>query len=174
MKFIKRNLKLFIGFLIGTVLAGGIVYAATTNAKDVTYTTSKNAEISNVADALNDLYKKQIPHKKQTFYLIMNTCHNGNDWCGGGIKIEISNYSTVTLDLSKKTITGNNPICERFDMNIIDKTSNSTILNYQNSSNFNEIKQQQLNPEHIYEIEAWGWIKETTDWGRVEVPLIFE
>ena len=55
MKFLKNNLKLIIGILIGTILAGGIVYAAT-SASQVTYTTDKNAEIETVAEALNDLY----------------------------------------------------------------------------------------------------------------------
>ena len=41
MKFLKKNLKLLIGFLIGVIFAGGIVYAATANAKDVTYTINK-------------------------------------------------------------------------------------------------------------------------------------
>lgn len=55
MKFLKNNLKVIIAFIIGLILAGGIVYAAT-SANQVIYTTTKNAEIQNVEDALNDLY----------------------------------------------------------------------------------------------------------------------
>lgn len=56
MKFFKNNLKVIIGFVIGVILTGGIVYAVT-SASEVIYTTSKNTEIKTVADALNDLYK---------------------------------------------------------------------------------------------------------------------
>ena len=56
MKFLKNNLKVIIAFILGLILAGGIVYAAT-SAKEVTYTTAKNGNIKNVEDALNDLYK---------------------------------------------------------------------------------------------------------------------
>ena len=60
MKFLKNNLKAIITFLIGVILSGGIVYAATANAKDVTYTTNKNGQVQTVADALNDLYNKSF------------------------------------------------------------------------------------------------------------------
>ena len=56
MKFLKRNIKLFVGIIIGVLIAGGIVYAATINAREVDYTTSKNGEVSTVEQALNDLY----------------------------------------------------------------------------------------------------------------------
>ena len=56
MKFLKNNLKLIIGFVIGAVLTGGIVYAAVTSATEITYSTNKNEEVETVADALNDLY----------------------------------------------------------------------------------------------------------------------
>lgn len=55
MNFLKKYIKVIIGFIVGVILAGGIVYAATT-ASQVTYTTDKNAEIQYVSDALNDLY----------------------------------------------------------------------------------------------------------------------
>ena len=59
MKFLKNNLKLIIGFIIGVILTGGIVYATVVaSADEVTYTTDKNAEIKNVAEALEDLYRK--------------------------------------------------------------------------------------------------------------------
>ena len=58
MKIIKSNLKLIVGFIVGVILTGGLVYAAT-SAKDVDYTTEKNSEISTVEEALNDLYSKQ-------------------------------------------------------------------------------------------------------------------
>lgn len=61
MKFLKRNKKIIIGILIGAILAGGIVYAAT-SADKVTYTTNKNIEVKNVEEALNDLYN----NKKET------------------------------------------------------------------------------------------------------------
>lgn len=59
MKFIKNNLKFIIGFVLGAILTGGIVYAAV-SASEVSYTTDINANIKNVGDALNDLYSKSI------------------------------------------------------------------------------------------------------------------
>ena len=58
MKFLKNNIKVVIAFILGLILAGGIVYAATT-ARDVSYTTAKNENIKNVEEALNDLYSKK-------------------------------------------------------------------------------------------------------------------
>lgn len=57
MKFIKGNLKLIIGFLIGLILASGVsVYAAYSYfAKDISYTKSDGTIIS-VEKAINDLY----------------------------------------------------------------------------------------------------------------------
>ena len=55
MEFIKNNLKVMIAFIVGIILAGGIVYAAT-YANQVTYGTDKNVKISTVEEALNDLY----------------------------------------------------------------------------------------------------------------------
>ena len=62
----KRILKkeVIIAFIVGLLIAGGIVYAAT-SASQVTYTTNKNGEVETVADALNDLYnKKDLLRKK--------------------------------------------------------------------------------------------------------------
>lgn len=58
MKFIKGNLKLIIGFLIGVILASGVtVYAYGFLASDVKYTKENGTDIS-VEDALNELYNK--------------------------------------------------------------------------------------------------------------------
>ena len=67
MKFLKNNLKAIITFLIGVILAGGIVYAAT-SANQVTYTISKNAQVQTVADALNDLYANYNSHNNLTVF----------------------------------------------------------------------------------------------------------
>lgn len=50
MKFLKNNLKIIIAFIVGVILAGGIVYAAT-SAEQIDYTTDKNSEIKNVKEA---------------------------------------------------------------------------------------------------------------------------
>ena len=68
MKFLKNNLKVIIAFIIGIILAGGIVYAATV-ASGVTYTTAKNSNVKNVEDALNDLYAK-----------LNNELENNTEW----------------------------------------------------------------------------------------------
>ena len=49
--------KIIIGIILGGILFGSGVYAASYYAKDVTYTpTDESWEVSNVEDALNDLY----------------------------------------------------------------------------------------------------------------------
>lgn len=54
MNFIKKNVKLIIGFIIGVILASTItVYATSYLAKDIIYKNEKNVE-----EALNELYIK--------------------------------------------------------------------------------------------------------------------
>lgn len=75
MKFLKSNLKVIIGFIVGAILTGGIVYAAT-SANQVAYTTSKNSEINSVADALNDLYNKSKNNGKSGTVIIPSGSSN--------------------------------------------------------------------------------------------------
>lgn len=94
MKLLKSNLKLIIGFLIGVVITGGIVYAAT-SASQISYTTDKNADIKNVQEALNDLYKKDSSSRK-TPMLIKSNCHSDTK-----TTISVSNiecYQELTKD----------------------------------------------------------------------------
>ena len=52
MKFLKNNFKVIIAFILGLVLAGGIVYAAV-SASEIEYKNGKSVE-----QALNELYGK--------------------------------------------------------------------------------------------------------------------
>ena len=54
-KFIKNNI---VGFILGALLFGGsaLVVAGTVASSAITYTTSKNSNVGNVEQALNDLY----------------------------------------------------------------------------------------------------------------------
>ena len=55
-KFFKNN---FLGFIIGVVLCSSIgVIAATIQSNSVSYTTNKNSSITNVKQAVDDLYEK--------------------------------------------------------------------------------------------------------------------
>ena len=73
MKFLKNNFKAIIAFIVGMILAGGIVYAAT-SASQINYTKDKNAEIKDVASALNDLYNmKKENIKSGSLYVPSNT-----------------------------------------------------------------------------------------------------
>ena len=60
MKFLKRNIKWIIAIIVGIVIASGISVYATSQylASQVSYTTDENEKIENVADALDDLYRK--------------------------------------------------------------------------------------------------------------------
>ena len=57
----KINIKsLIIGIFIGVLISSGIVYAGTYlyQANEIGYTTSKNTSVTNVNEAINDLYDK--------------------------------------------------------------------------------------------------------------------
>lgn len=56
-KFLKNNIKLFLGIFIGIICSGITVYAASYLAKDIAFVPSdKNWEVSSVEEAINDLY----------------------------------------------------------------------------------------------------------------------
>ena len=62
----KNNIKLIIGIVIGILLSGITVYAATYISKDITFSPSdENWNVNNVEDALNELYQnnglKSVP-----------------------------------------------------------------------------------------------------------------
>ena len=92
MKFLKNNLKVIIAFIVGVILAGGIVYAAT-SAKDVTYTTSKNGEIKNVEEALNDLY-----NKKTSAVLLWTNENPTSDFSPSTIALDLTAYDYIIID----------------------------------------------------------------------------
>ena len=127
MKFSKNNMKLIIGFLIGMVLTGGIVYAAV-SASEVNYTTDKNVEIKNVEQALNDLYNKNN--------------YNNVDW----VEIQDAfvsnpNYNLIGARLYKK---GN--ICKlSFTIENITKNTKYVLIN--NSEYY---------PKEELEVYGWG------------------
>lgn len=88
MKFIKNNFKIIIAFIIGVVLAGGIVYA-TTSAGEIEYTVEGRTDISTVSDALNDLYSK-VPNGTKTIE------ENGT--------FDVKEYENVAVNVEKKAI----------------------------------------------------------------------
>ena len=88
MNFLRNNLKVIIGFLIGVVLASSItVYAANYFAKDITYT-REGTNIKSVEDALNDLYKNKIitPLNMELKGVVI------------GSNVERSSYDAIKLD----------------------------------------------------------------------------
>lgn len=103
MKFLKNNLKLIIAFILGVILTGGIVYAAV-SAREVSYTTDKNINIKNVAEALNDLYNK----KTQKVIIGSEYSNNSHEFD----VTMIPNYQNLTKDnfyLNKVSIHYFNP-----------------------------------------------------------------
>ena len=72
MKFLRNNLKVIIAFILGLILAGGIVYAATVAANEIEYTTAKNSSIKNVGQALNDLYANRNIENPNSVTLVEN------------------------------------------------------------------------------------------------------
>ena len=65
MKFLKNNVKLFIGIIIGIFLASGTILAYSYYANDISYTKQGIANEITVSDALDDLYSK-VPSGSKT------------------------------------------------------------------------------------------------------------
>ena len=99
MKFVKKNIKLIIGIIVGTLLVSGIsVYATYIYfANEIKYTDDKS-----VADALNDLYsiktenlslKSQIEELQKKIEIVS---YKGNVSNGTTINVEVGNYVFVS------------------------------------------------------------------------------
>lgn len=89
MGFLKENIRLLIGIVIGILLTGGVVYAVT-SASDVTYTRS-GTNITNVEAALNDLYTKS-----QTSTEIKTLFNNGQYYNQDKIEVVLTGCSVVS------------------------------------------------------------------------------
>lgn len=77
MKFLKRNMKIIIGFILGVFLASSMtVYAYSFLAKDVKYTKKDGNEI-NVETALNELY---LNSEFKTYDMISKTTITGEGY----------------------------------------------------------------------------------------------
>lgn len=75
-KIIKNNIKVFVSIIISAVIFTSIgVYAAGYLAKDISY--NKNGQAT-VADALDDLYSKEIHSYKEVTILDGNKNYNCN------------------------------------------------------------------------------------------------
>ena len=57
MNFIRKNIKLLIGIIIGLVIASTIAVYATINASQIEYI-KQGTDIDDVKDAIDDLYNK--------------------------------------------------------------------------------------------------------------------
>ena len=101
MKFIKNNLKVIIAFIVGLILSGGIVYAVT-SASQVAYTTTKNAEIETVADALNDLYDKSF-----NTTLIWTNSSSTSNFSAQTINLNLTKYDAVIIQTSYSLVPDN-------------------------------------------------------------------
>lgn len=53
--FLKKNIKLFVGIIVGIILSSGVVYAI--NANSITFNSrNENWDVDNIEDAINELY----------------------------------------------------------------------------------------------------------------------
>ena len=86
--FLKNNLKLIVGFIIGTILTAGIAVYATINANAVDYTNNKK-----VSDALNELY---------TSFQTQSPTGEGNYWKRGKTQITSGENNYVVLNTGFK------------------------------------------------------------------------
>ena len=92
MKFLRNNLKVVIAFILGLILAGGIVYAATVAANEIDYTTAKNSSVKNVEQALNDLYANRDAGNPNSVTLVENY-----DYAHPSINFSVGDYKYFIL-----------------------------------------------------------------------------
>ena len=103
-KFIKKNYKFIIGFVLGLVVASTSVYAANTiYSKNVTYDNSNSGlEATNVQDALDETYTKCFPPVLATDK-IMNLYNDGSNITEATItssnpKVYLNTVQKIMLD----------------------------------------------------------------------------
>ena len=126
--FFKTNLKLFVAFLVGAIFFSGVGYvvAATIQSSSVSYTTNKNSSITNVKQAVDELYNRISDY---SFYKYWNDNYNGTRYAYGLVP-------TTTYSSKKAYIDSSNyPIYAR--TKIVDGTlTNQEICLYYDSKDF--------------------------------------
>ena len=125
MNFIKRNIKLFVGILIGMLISGGVVFAAALiDSSNVTYSPSDdNWNVSDVKSALDDIYSTLFPEctynpgevwtfeytgEVRTWEVPCNGVYRLEVWGGEGGKITAAGgkggYASGTVKLSNSNV----------------------------------------------------------------------
>ena len=82
MRILKKNYKLLIGIIIGSIITGTSVYAATAiSSKDISYDNkSSGLTATNVKDAIDEIYDKTFTKEKITAYTYnSSTCITGEE-----------------------------------------------------------------------------------------------
>ena len=94
MKFLKNNLKLIIGLMVGAILASTItVYAYSYFAKDISYTKPGTNTAISVETALNELYN--LGYNREIEFIcheMMQTCYTIEQ--SGSYYIVVTSYSS--------------------------------------------------------------------------------
>lgn len=96
----KNNIKLIIGIIIGVLLSGITVYAATYLSKDATFSPSdENWNVNNVEDALNELYQNvnSITNNDEFYLQSLHADIRVNMGGQAGMKFNAENYNTLTI-----------------------------------------------------------------------------
>ena len=108
-KIIKANLKLIIGFMLGAIVSGVGVYAATLNfaSGDVEHTKSDGSK-TNVKAALNELYEKAaLSEKPKTISANLSGGAYGWTSYGGFQSCSLDTLTgTITINGNSITISG--------------------------------------------------------------------
>lgn len=144
MKLIKNNFKIIIAFIIGSILSSGIVYAVT-SASQITYTTTKNAEIETVADALNDLYNKSY-----NTTLVWTNSNPTSNFPAQTINLDLGKYNYVLIESkrSKNDVLGDdNGINPQYSL--IQIGQNGKIMGIDNNYAFHFMKDVSVTTSNI-------------------------
>lgn len=152
MKFLRNNLKVIIGFIVGVILASGItVYAYSYYARDIGYIKPGIGKEISVEKALNELYSKDST--KEVVFVAQYTNYlsgymfdlssgtftpaNSQDVTGETMKIEWNGNAYVV----KAMVDGRFLLSWNYDSNIVECNVGDTIytFNRQNDSIFTSI-----------------------------------
>ena len=116
------NKKVIFGFLLGILVSTITVYAVNYTANEISFTTTKNSNVKNVKDALDDLYA----NKKTKVLLASNLSSRTEQTVSA---TSIPNYQNLTEDNFIIEVTGINyaeNVSDREVVNSISKSYNTS------------------------------------------------
>ena len=130
--------KMLIGFILGGLLFGSMVYAASYNANDISYTpTDASWEVSNVNEALNDLNDLYNNDGNNLKVNEINFNSGGDHNCHIIFDISETSYTKIKFNSRIGANTPKNPTIS-FSEDLINWTSSSITVGNNYEDTYNE------------------------------------